>query len=47
MKYKFTTTLDQQLIDQLKIQAVNEHRSVANILEELVQNYLKQHSSHD
>ena len=47
MKYKFTTTLDQQLIDRLKIQAVNEHRSVANILEELVQNYLKQHSSHD
>lgn len=47
MKYKFTTTLDQQLIDQLKIQAVSEHRSVANILEELVQNYLKQHSSHD
>lgn len=47
MKYKFTTTLGQQLIDQLKIQAVIEHRSVANILEELIQNYLKQHSSHD
>ena len=47
MKYKFTTSLDKEVVDQLKIQAVSEHRSVANILEELIQNYLKQHSAHD
>lgn len=47
MKYKFTTTLDQKLVEQLKIQAIKEHRSAASIIEELVQNYLKKHSSHD
>lgn len=47
MKYKFTTTLDQKLVEQLKIQAIKEHRSAANIIEELVKSYLKQRSSHD
>lgn len=46
MKYKFTTTLDKDLVDQLKIQAIKENRSVANIIEELVRNYLQQHSLH-
>lgn len=47
MKYKFTTSLDKEVIDQLKIQAVKESRSVASILEELAQDYLTRHSSHD
>lgn len=47
MKYKFTTTLDKELIDALKIQAIKENRSAANIIEELIKSYLEQHSSHD
>lgn len=47
MKSKFTTTLDQALIEQLKIQAIKEHRSAASIIEELVQSYLATHTSHD
>ena len=47
MKYKFTTTLNKDLVDALKIQAIKENRSVANIIDELVKSYLKQHSSHD
>ena len=47
MKHKFTTTLDQELIEQLKIQAIKENRSAASIIEELVQNYLEKHASHD
>lgn len=47
MKHKFTTTLDKELVDALKIQAIKENRSAANIIEELVKSYLEQHSSHD
>jgi len=47
MKYKFTTTLDKTLVEQLKIQAIKGHRSVATILEELIRGYLAGHSSHD
>lgn len=47
MKCKFTTTLDQKLIEQLKIQAIKEHRSAASIIEELVQSYLEKHTSYD
>lgn len=46
VKHKFTTTLDQTLIEQLKIQAIKEHRSAASIIEELVQSYLTKHASH-
>lgn len=47
MKHKFTTSLDEDLIARLKIQAVKEHRSAANIISEVVVKYLDQHSSRD
>ena len=40
-KQKFTTTLDSELIKQLKIQAIRENCSVAEILEQLISDYLK------
>ncbi|MGL0747177.1 hypothetical protein [Secundilactobacillus paracollinoides] len=43
-KKKFTTTLDSDLIKQLKIRAVQENTSVASLLERLVQAYLKSKS---
>ncbi|WP_191982926.1 hypothetical protein [Secundilactobacillus collinoides] len=43
-KKKFTTTLDSDLIKQLKIRAVEENTSVASLLEGLVQAYLKSKS---
>ncbi|MGL0747185.1 hypothetical protein [Secundilactobacillus paracollinoides] len=39
-KKKFTTTLDSDMIKQLKIIAVEEDTSVASLLENLVQSYL-------
>jgi len=38
---KFTTTLDEQLIQQLKIQAVKESTNVSKILEKLISEYLE------
>lgn len=40
MKYKFTTTLDRELVDRLKAQAIREHRSAAEIIEKLIRQYL-------
>ena len=40
MKERFTTTLDGELLQRVKIQAVLEKRSVAEILEELLSGYL-------
>ncbi|WP_169790580.1 hypothetical protein [Secundilactobacillus collinoides] len=40
-KKKFTTTLDSELIKQLKIRAVEENTSVASLLEGLVKEYLQ------
>ena len=40
-KKKFTTTLDSDLIQQIKIQAVKENTSVASLLEMLMKDYLK------
>ena len=40
MKYKFTTTLDHELVDRLKAQAIRERRSAAEIIEELIRQYL-------
>ena len=40
MKYKFTTSLNKDLVDELKIQAIKEHRSVSSILEQLITDYL-------
>lgn len=47
MKRKFTTNLDENLIARLKIQAVKERRSAADIIGEVVVKYLDRHSSHD
>lgn len=41
MKRKFTTTLDADLIKRMKIDAVENDASVANLLEELIKKYLK------
>lgn len=41
-KKKFTTMLRPSLADAIKIQAINEHRSVANIIEELIKKYLQE-----
>ena len=40
MKYKFTASLNKELVDELKIQAIKEHRSVSIILEQLITDYL-------
>lgn len=40
-KVKFTTTLDSDLLQKAKIQAVKENTSVAKIIEKLLQEYLK------
>lgn len=39
-KKKFTTTLDEDLLEQIKIQAIREKRSVADLLEKLIRDYL-------
>lgn len=41
---KFTTTLDEELIKKLKIQAVKEGTDVSKILEKLIEKYLKKQS---
>lgn len=40
-KQKFTTTVDSELLEKIKIQAVMEKRSVSDILEELISSYLE------
>ncbi|WP_164478691.1 hypothetical protein ABTQ33_10840 [Paucilactobacillus suebicus] len=40
MKKKFTTTLDDKLIKRLKIDAVENNTTVADILEHLIRQYL-------
>lgn len=40
MKKKFTTTLDSDLIKQIKIRAIKENTSVASLLEKLMKDYL-------
>ena len=42
MKKKFTTTLDESLIQQMKIQAVKENTSVASLIEKTFKNYMNQ-----
>lgn len=41
MKQKFTTTLDDELIKQIKIKAIEENTSVAKLIERLLADYLK------
>jgi hypothetical protein len=40
MKQKITLTLDAKLIEEIKIQAVREKRSVGEITEEMLKEYL-------
>ena len=42
MRSKFTTTLDSELLKELKIQAIREGADVSKILEKLITKYLKQ-----
>lgn len=46
-KVKFTTTIDQKLLEKIKIQAIKEHRSVSEILEQLISQYLSTSSIDD
>lgn len=41
MRKKFTTTLDEEIIQKLKIQAIKEGTDASKILEKLVEEYLK------
>lgn len=40
-KVKFTTTIDEQLLKEIKIKAVKEDKNVNDIIEELIRKYLK------
>ena len=40
VKKKFTTTIDDELLGEIKIQAIRENRSVSDLLEELIRLYL-------
>lgn len=40
MKKKFTTTIDETLLKEIKIQAIKEGRSVSDIIEDLLRKYL-------
>lgn len=46
-KKKFTTTLEEDLLEKIKIQAIREKRSVSDLLEELIRAYLKKISKKD
>ena len=39
-KVKFTTTIRKDLLNEIKIQAIREGKSVSEILEELISDYL-------
>lgn len=41
-KQKFTTTIDGELLERIKIQAIKEKRSVSDLLEELITKYLEE-----
>lgn len=42
VRKKFTTTIDEDILKAVKIQAVNEDTSVAQLLERLINEYLDQ-----
>ncbi len=42
MKKKFTTTLDDELIKQIKIKAIKQGKSVAELIEQLLKKYLEE-----
>lgn len=41
MRKKFTTTLDEQLLKELKMKAIQENTDVSKIIEKLVLDYLE------
>ena len=42
MRKKFTTTLDEEIIKKVKIQAVKENTDVSKLLEKFIEKYLKE-----
>ena len=46
-KIKFTTTIESELLEKIKIQAIKEHLPVSAILERLIIEYLSSLSSND
>ena len=42
LKVKFTTTIDSDLLERAKIQAIKEKKSVAKIIEKLLKKYLEE-----
>lgn len=44
-KKKFTSTIDIDILDQVKIQAVKEHTNVSNIIENQLKRYLAEAST--
>lgn len=42
MRVKFTTTLDSELLEKIKIQAIKEKTDVSKIFERLIEQYLKE-----
>lgn len=42
MRVNFSTTLEKELIEKLKIEAIKKSKNVNDILEELIRNYLKE-----
>lgn len=41
-KQKFTTTINSELLEKIKIQAIKEKRSVSDLLEGLIAKYLEE-----
>lgn len=42
MRVNFSTTLEKELIEKLKIEAIKKSKNVNDILEELIRNYLNE-----
>jgi len=40
-KVKFTTTVDEELLKKIKVRAIEEGKNVNEIIEKLLQEYLK------
>jgi hypothetical protein len=38
---KFTTTLNEELIKNIKVKAIEENTDVSKLLEKMIENYLK------
>lgn len=43
MKSRFTTTIDEKILKDMKIQAINEDLSVAELIEKIFVEYQKTH----